>query len=566
MAIPHFKVGGVPEHFNYPWYLAQQKGASAQQPFSFEWEAFPGGTGAMCEALDEGRIDLALLLTEGAIAYLNKGGDAQIVGTYVQSPLLWGVHVHAGSPFEQVADLEGQVFGISRYQSGSHLMAYVQAEQLGWDTEALRFEVVHDFERARRAMKEGRIQAFMWEKYTTKPTVDSGEWRRAGVLPTPWPCFVMVARREVAEQQQIGLLELMHGIRQLMAQTSESQAISFISEQFRLQPADVAEWYGQTTWLCAPVAERAELEKAQQALLGLGRIEVARPIADYCAPSCVFAEQELSEVMYNWRVESVYKKLGERGLAEGPLSMADLLDLGHLDQYHYLGADACYELAQALSLDEDDYVYDIGSGVGGTGRVLADCSGCQVLGVELQPELARLATELTRRAGLSDKVSFQAGDCLRYDWENTFDHFISLLVFLHVPDRTAVLEHCHKAIKPGGRFFIEDFVLLQPLTEKEQHHLVQTVSAVSLSSPSDYLQNLADAGFTDIAATDMTELWKDWTRKRYEAFRAAEAEERPFFGDELYERRLAFYEVIAELFAGGNLGGIRIVGTKGWTR
>jgi cyclopropane fatty-acyl-phospholipid synthase-like methyltransferase len=546
----------VPEHFNYPWYMTGD-----DHPL-FQWEAYPGGTGAMCEALRAGRLDVALMLTEGAVADLHDGNPSRIIGTYVSSPLTWGIHVAAQGPLQSVEDLEGKTFGISRYTSGSHLMAYVNARQQGWDTAQLKFEVVGDFEGARRAMQEGRIDAFMWEKYTTKPTVDNGEWRRVGVCVTPWPCFVLVAREDIIEQHQPALLELMHSIRQRLQQADRTEKLDFISTHFKLQPEDVEDWYAQTTWSCTPAIAASELNKVQQDLKALGIIEAPVTPRQLCAPFVTFTEDDLSPVMYNWRVESVYKKLEEEGLASGPLVLGDLLALGHLDQYHYLGADACYEVAKVLDLGPEDYVYDVGSGVGGTGRVLADCSGCRVLGVELQSELCRLSTELTRRTGLSDKVACRAGDLLNYDWEETFDHFISLLVFLHVPDRQRVLEHCYRALKPGGRFFIEDFVLRHPMDEQESTLLRDTVSAQTVTGPEPYLEALSKAGFTDLSVVDLDEPWRTWTQNRYYNFQAEAEAHRAFFGDRLFEDRLSFYKTIAGLFEGGHLGGIRITGRK----
>lgn len=563
MSKVHFTVGGVPEHFNYPWYYAAEQNLSlAHSDVSFTWQSFPGGTGAMAEALNKGEVDMAIMLTEGAVADIVKGGRNRIVGTYVNSPLTWGVHVNAQSPFKSVAELEGEKIAISRYQSGSHLMAFVHAQQQGWDTEALQFELVGGMAGAREALAKDQAQVFLWEKFTTKPIVDRGEFRRVGECLTPWPCFVIVAREEVCETQQAAILDLLFGIRQVMDSMGQEETIDYISQRFEQQREDVEEWYGQTEWYCAPTISSAELEKVQQTLQALSILDTQKEAREVCAPFCVFIEQGLSSTMYNWRVESVYKSLAQKGKAEGPLSLPDLLSLGHLDQYHYLGEEACYELSQTLSLGKEDYVYDIGSGVGGTARVLADCSGCRVLGVELQPELCRLSTELTRRIGLDDKVAFKAGDFLDYTWEAEFDHFVSLLVFLHLPDRAQVLQHCYQALKPGGRFFIEDFVALNPFSAEEQQALQQQVSAVTVSSIEQYQQDLEAAGFTEVEIIPMTDVWGDWTKHRYESFKVEAAQHRGLFGNQLYEKRLSFYKTVADLFAGGNLGGARITGFK----
>ena len=112
--------------------------------------------------------------------------------------------------------------------------------------------------------------------------------------------------------------------------------------------------------------------------------------------------------MYNWRVAAILNALERAGKAEGPLEIADLTALGHLDQYHYLGTAACDEAAVLLGIGPEARVLDVGSGIGGPARYLAHTTGCSVTGVELQADLADAATELTSRVvgGLGERVRF----------------------------------------------------------------------------------------------------------------------------------------------------------------
>ena len=61
------RLAGVPEHFNYPWELADQAGLYRDLGVNVQFIEEPGGTGAMCQALARGDVDAALLLTEGAV-------------------------------------------------------------------------------------------------------------------------------------------------------------------------------------------------------------------------------------------------------------------------------------------------------------------------------------------------------------------------------------------------------------------------------------------------------------------------------------------------------------------
>lgn len=274
--------------------------------------------------------------------------------------------------------------------------------------------------------------------------------------------------------------------------------------------------------------------------------------------------------MYNWRVEAVRNALAKRGKAEGPLTVEDLTSLGHLDQYHYLGVEACDHAAVTLGLRRGAKVLDVGSGIGGPARYLAMTTGCDVTGVELQGDLNEMGSELTRRVGLDDSVRFITGDFVesflaghKHLSKESFDHVISLLVFLHIPNRPQLLKSCFEATKPGGTFLIEDFALVgDKFTEKEDGNLKNAVSANTVTSVPDYISALTEAGFTDIEAVDLTPTWQEWTRARHVQYRDNEANTVKMHGQKVFSSRVAFYEIIDELFAGGNLGGVQLTGVK----
>jgi hypothetical protein len=62
----------------------------------------------MTAALHDGDIEVALVLTEGAVLDILKGGDNRLVGIYVESPFVWGIHVAANGP----ADAERWLAGV----------------------------------------------------------------------------------------------------------------------------------------------------------------------------------------------------------------------------------------------------------------------------------------------------------------------------------------------------------------------------------------------------------------------------------------------------------------------
>lgn len=280
-------IGGVPEHFNLPWHLALEEKKFEEAGIDLHWQDFGGGTGAMAKELRENRLDMALLLTEGAVADITKGGNYRIAGLYVQSPLNWGIHVHQKAPFQEVAHLHGKTFAISRYGSGSHLMAFVNAQQQGWKPEELIFSVVNDLEGARAALAKEQADAFMWEKFTTKPLVDKGEWRRIGECPTPWPCFVVVVRNEALQEKRAAVEKVLEIVRKSCQELKEHpQAVSQVAQRYQLQPEDAATWFRGVRWAKDNSLEAAMLRQVMETLHQLGRIEQIQEPEMLCNDLC----------------------------------------------------------------------------------------------------------------------------------------------------------------------------------------------------------------------------------------------------------------------------------------
>lgn len=277
------RIGGVPEHFNLPWHLALEEGIFEKENISLQWQDYPGGTGAMASDLGDKKLDLALLLTEGAVADICKGGNYKIISLYVESPLIWGIHVYHTAPFQHLKELEGKRFGISRFGSGSHLMAFVNARQQGWDPSRISFEVVGNMEGAQQALAAGKADAFMWEKFMTKPLVDQGDWKRMGECPTPWPCFVMVARNEIISNQVETLRRILRIIRAYCLKAKQTaNTIPLVARRYGLKEEDAATWFKEVEWAQENNIQHPMLERVMNMLLELQIIEKKLPPEALC--------------------------------------------------------------------------------------------------------------------------------------------------------------------------------------------------------------------------------------------------------------------------------------------
>lgn len=272
------RIGGVPEHFNYAWYVALKQGHFKSYNIDVRWNDYFGGTGQMTKALRDNEIDIAVILTEGIIKDITDGSPCKIVQVFVESPLIWGIHVAEKSAFKQLNDLKGQRAAISRFGSGSHLMAYVNAMELGWDTTSdLEFEVVKDLDGAVEALTKEEADYFMWEKFTTKPLVDQQTFRRLGDCPTPWPCFVIAVRDEFITNEKetlLAILEVINSITKTFKQIPEIDSI--ISERYKQKNEDVKQWLALTEWSQKNISP-STVEAVQDQLMQLDIISEKLP-------------------------------------------------------------------------------------------------------------------------------------------------------------------------------------------------------------------------------------------------------------------------------------------------
>lgn len=271
------KIVGVPEHFNLPWQMCIENGEFEDTGINLEWTDIPEGTGKMCQMLRDGETDIAVVLTEGIVKDIVAGNPSSIVQVYVKSPLIWGIHVAANSNYKTLSDLKDTKVAISRFGSGSHLMSFVNAQNQGWNTNDLQFEIVNTIDGAVEALTNGNADYFMWERFMTKPLVDNGTFRRVADCPTPWPCFVIAVRNEVLENQQHVISQILDIIN---ATTEEFKLIPSIdrtlASKYNQKLEDIQEWLSLTQWSQKQI-DKATLEKVQSQLFSLNIIEKKLP-------------------------------------------------------------------------------------------------------------------------------------------------------------------------------------------------------------------------------------------------------------------------------------------------
>lgn len=189
------------------------------------------------------------------------------------------------------------------------------------------------------------------------------------------------------------------------------------------------------------------------------------------------------------------------------------MDLAAVDEFHLRGRQATLELAARMELDEHCEVLDIGSGLGGPARTLAETRGCRVTGIDLTREFCEAATEMSGWLGLADRVRFVHGDACDPPFEpDSFDAAMTIHAAMNIPHKEALYAGARKVLRPGRIFAVYDVL------QGEGGPVVYPVPwaggpAIShLATPAAMRRLLAGAGFDildEIDSTAESQAWLD---------------------------------------------------------
>ena len=181
-------------------------------------------------------------------------------------------------------------------------------------------------------------------------------------------------------------------------------------------------------------------------------------------------------------------------------------DLSPVDEFHLGGLAATRSLLDLLAPAPGSRLLDVGSGIGGPARVAAAHYDCTVTGVDLTSDFTELATELTTRVGLDDRVSFRTADAAALPFpDGSFDLATLIHVGMNMPDKARVFAEVRRMLPAGGRFAIYDQMRTGTGEPAYPVPWAGDEAASFLSTPQDYRTMLSDAGFGIETEQDRTQ-------------------------------------------------------------
>ncbi|WP_439937658.1 class I SAM-dependent methyltransferase [Nocardia sp. N13] len=231
-------------------------------------------------------------------------------------------------------------------------------------------------------------------------------------------------------------------------------------------------------------------------------------------------------------------------------------DLAPVDEFHIRGRAATLEIIEALDLDADSHVLDLGSGLGGPARTLVEVTGCTVTGVDLTPDFCEVATALSEWTGLSDRTRFYVGDATATGLPDAaVDAAMTVHVAMNVADKRALYAEAFRVLRPGGRFVVYDVLQGEGGDVHYPVPWAKDSSTSFLATPEEMRELLAAAAFevtSEVDSSDESLAWFQQVRARIQRDGPPPVTFAAFLGD-------AFGQMAANQVANLEEGRIRTV-------
>lgn len=133
-----------------------------------------------------------------------------------------------------------------------------------------------------------------------------------------------------------------------------------------------------------------------------------------------------------------------------------------------------YELkmVEALKLKPGMQVLDVGCGIAGPMKNIAESSGAEIVGLNINVYQIKKAKEYIKKSGLQKRCRFHQGSFMQVDLpEASFDAIYAIEATPHAPDKTQCFKEMYRLLKPGGCFAGYEYGLLSNFDANNLEHV-----------------------------------------------------------------------------------------------
>ncbi|KAF2261237.1 S-adenosyl-L-methionine-dependent methyltransferase [Lojkania enalia] len=125
-------------------------------------------------------------------------------------------------------------------------------------------------------------------------------------------------------------------------------------------------------------------------------------------------------------------------------------------------------MAHRLRLEAEMTVLDVGCGFGGLAREIAKFADCKVVGLNIHAYQVEKAKEFAQKQNIGEDV-FEIVRKIPFP-DNSFDAVYAIEATVHSPSLVAVYSEVFRVLKPGGRFGVYEWVMMDPAFDSDNMH------------------------------------------------------------------------------------------------
>jgi len=171
-------------------------------------------------------------------------------------------------------------------------------------------------------------------------------------------------------------------------------------------------------------------------------------------------------------------------------------DLAPVDEFHIGGRQATEHFLSQLNISEQDHILDVGCGLGGASRYVANRYNNQVTGIDLTEEYVDTGNALCAWVKLDRQISLHQASALSMPFENeTFDGAYMMHVGMNIDDKVQLFNEIYRVLRPGTSFGVYDVMRIKDGELTYPVPWATEKSTSSLAAPDQYRSALENAGF-----------------------------------------------------------------------
>jgi cyclopropane fatty-acyl-phospholipid synthase-like methyltransferase len=134
-------------------------------------------------------------------------------------------------------------------------------------------------------------------------------------------------------------------------------------------------------------------------------------------------------------------------------------DLAPVDEFHIGGRQATEHFLGQLNVSEQDHLLDVGCGLGGASRFVANKYHNHVTGIDLTPEYIETGKKLSLWVGLDKQVTLRLGSALSMPFDDEiFDGGFMMHVGMNIENKTQLFTEVFRVLRPNTSFGVYDIM------------------------------------------------------------------------------------------------------------